>query len=50
MDDFFSFIYNQKKDKHIHEQISLYIEDILPEYIQNNKEETEEKVIIIDIL
>lgn len=47
MDDFFPFIYTDIEKQTI-EQISLFIEDYLPEY--NIPEIEEEKVSIIDIL
>lgn len=48
MDDFFPFIWIPEKDEHISEQISLYIEDVYLEKIEDEKEE--EKIAIISVL
>jgi len=48
MDDFFPFIWIPKKDEHVFEQISLYIEDVYPEKIEDEKEE--EKFVTIIVL
>ena len=48
MEDFFPFIWIPKKDEHVFEQISLYIEDVYPEKEEDEKEE--DKITIISVL